>query len=108
MLSILGRGLILLALLFATSGSIVGFIAGKRRSLEGWRWAARAAYAFGFSAIAANFVMIYALVTHDFSVGYVAEVGSRSTPLYYTIISLWASLNGSILFWAGVLGLGAV
>jgi cytochrome c-type biogenesis protein CcmF len=24
--------------------------------------------------------------------------------VYYTVISLWASLNGSILFWAGVLG----
>ena len=86
MISILGRGLILLALLFASSGAIIGFIAGKRRSLEGWRWATRATYGFGISAIAANLVMIYALVTHDFSVGYVAEVGSRSTPVYYTII----------------------
>jgi cytochrome c-type biogenesis protein CcmF len=49
--------------------------------------------------------MVYALVTHDFSVGYVAQVGSRSTPLLYTIISLWGALEGSILFWGWVLAM---
>jgi cytochrome c-type biogenesis protein CcmF len=49
--------------------------------------------------------MVVALVTHDFSVSYVAAVGSRSTPLLFTIISLWGALEGSILFWAWVLGL---
>ena len=47
--------------------------------------------------------MIVALVTHDFSIGYVAQVGSRTTPLFYTIISLWGALEGSILFWGFVL-----
>ena len=49
--------------------------------------------------------MVFALVTHDFSVSYVAQVGSRATPLFYTIISLWGALEGSILFWAWVLAL---
>ncbi|HYC50478.1 MAG TPA: cytochrome c biogenesis protein CcsA, partial [Gemmatimonadaceae bacterium] len=53
----------------------------------------------------ATVAMIYALVTHDFSVSYVAAVGSRSTPLLFTIISLWGALEGSILFWAWVLAL---
>jgi len=51
--------------------------------------------------------MVVALVTHDFSVSYVAAVGSRSTPLLFTIISLWGALEGSILFWAWVLSLYA-
>jgi cytochrome c-type biogenesis protein CcmF len=49
--------------------------------------------------------MVVALVTHDFSVSYVAQVGSRATPLFYTVISLWGALEGSILFWAWVLAL---
>ena len=49
--------------------------------------------------------MVTALVTHDFSVSYVAQVGSRDTPLFYTVISLWGALEGSILFWAWVLAL---
>ncbi len=51
--------------------------------------------------------MVYALVTHDFSVSYVAQVGSRATPLFYTVISLWGALEGSILFWAWVLSMYA-
>jgi cytochrome c-type biogenesis protein CcmF len=69
----------------------------------------------GYGAVYANFLlvtvatvaMIVALVTHDFSVSYVAAVGSRSTPLLFTIISLWGALEGSILFWAWVLALYA-
>src|SRR6185503_11232212 len=44
-----------------------------------------------------------ALITHDFSVSYVAQVGSRETPLFYTVISLWSALEGSILLWAMIL-----
>ncbi|MGZ3333238.1 MAG: heme lyase CcmF/NrfE family subunit [Gemmatimonadaceae bacterium] len=66
-----------------------------------------------YGAVYANFLlvsiaavsMVVALVTHDFSVSYVAQVGSRSTPLLFTVISLWGALEGSILFWAWVLGL---
>ncbi|NIY13288.1 MAG: heme lyase CcmF/NrfE family subunit, partial [Gemmatimonadetes bacterium] len=49
--------------------------------------------------------MEYALLTHDFSIHYVAQVGSRSTPLLVTIISLWSALEGSILFWMWLLAL---
>ena len=55
----------------------------------------------------ATVAMVYALVTHDFSVSYVAQVGSRSTPLLFTIISLWSALEGSILFWGFLLALYA-
>ena len=55
----------------------------------------------------ATLLMVVALVTHDFSVSYVAAVGSRSTPLLFTVISLWGALEGSILFWAWVLGMYA-
>ena len=69
--------------------------------------------ALGQSAVYTNFLlvtiatvaMIVALVRHDFSVAYVAQVGSRATPLFYTVISLWGALEGSILFWAWVLAL---
>ncbi|MBW3627411.1 MAG: cytochrome c biogenesis protein CcsA, partial [Actinobacteria bacterium] len=47
--------------------------------------------------------MEIALVTHDFSLTYVAENGSRATPLLYTVASLWAALEGSIILWALVL-----
>src|SRR5437870_8625497 len=67
--------------------------------------ARRFAYAFAALMVLATGVMEFALLTHDFSVGYVAQVGSREVPTWVTIVSLWSSLEGSILFWGLVLGL---
>jgi cytochrome c-type biogenesis protein CcmF len=103
-ISTLGNGLVLGSLLAASAGSVLGFWGGYLRHEGAWRWSRRAALTFAAMMIAANLLMVYALITDDFSVKYVAEVGSRATPTYFTIVSLWASLNGSILFWGGILG----
>ncbi|HEY7511583.1 MAG TPA: cytochrome c-type biogenesis CcmF C-terminal domain-containing protein, partial [Vicinamibacteria bacterium] len=99
-----GRTLILLALLVSAAGAVVAFAVGRRPTAAGARWAERFAYAFAALMIAANLVMVYALLTHDFSVSYVAQVGSRALPAWVTVVSLWSSLEGSILFWGLVLG----
>jgi cytochrome c-type biogenesis protein CcmF len=101
----LGRFLILAALLVSTAGAILAFVSGKARSVEGLRWSRRFAYAFGGLMLLATLVMEYALLRHDFSVSYVAHVGSRQVPTWVSIVSLWSSLEGSILFWGLVLGL---
>jgi len=101
---VLGNALVMLALLAASSGAVVGFWAGFKKSTSAWMAARNLGMIFAGSMIAANLVMVRALLVHDFSVKYVAEVGSLETPTYFTIISLWASLNGSILFWGGILG----
>jgi cytochrome c-type biogenesis protein CcmF len=100
----LGRSLILLALLVSAAGALVAFAVGRRPTEAGARWAQRFAYAFAALMIAANLVMVYALLSHDFSVSYVAQVGSRALPTWVTLVSLWSSLEGSILFWGLVLG----
>jgi len=101
----LGRLLILGALLVSTAGAFLGFASGAKRSEEGLRWSRRLAYAFGALMLVATLVMEHALLRHDFSVSYVAHVGSRDVPVWVTIVSLWSSLEGSILFWGLVLGL---
>ncbi len=55
----------------------------------------------GLIAVAA---MQHALVTHDFSLTYVADNNSRSTPLLYSITGMWSALAGSILLWGVILG----
>ncbi len=100
----IGSALVHGALLFAAAGSALGVWGGalkhRRAALAGMA----AGVGFAVCMILANLVMVRALLVHDFSVRYVAEVGSLSTPVYFTIVSLWASLNGSILFWGGILG----
>ncbi|MEX2181276.1 MAG: heme lyase CcmF/NrfE family subunit [Gemmatimonadaceae bacterium] len=103
----LGHGALLAALVVVVAGMLVIPIA-TRRGRRDW-------LAVGYAAVHTNFLlltvamaaMIVALVTHDFSVSYVAQVGSRATPLLYTVISLWGALEGSILFWGWVLALYA-
>ncbi len=104
MIPIVGQILVLGSLFFATLGCVSGYFAGSNNNTRAWQIARGSALAFSAAMIGANLLMVYALLTHDFSVAYVAEVGSRDTPVYFTIVSLWASLNGSILFWGGILG----
>jgi cytochrome c-type biogenesis protein CcmF len=55
------------------------------------------------AAVVAVAAMEWALLTHDFSLQYVAENNARATPLLFTITGLWANLEGSILLWVLVL-----
>jgi cytochrome c-type biogenesis protein CcmF len=100
----LGYGLILAGLAFAAFGAIVGLTAGLRRSTASLPWVMRCVWGFFLCMLGSNLVMVEALVTHDFSVKYVAQVGSRATPLLYTVVSLWSALEGSILFWGVIMG----
>jgi len=53
----------------------------------------------------ASVSLIYGLVTHDFSIKYVADHSSRDLPMFYTISAFWAGQEGSILFWLWLLTL---
>ena len=55
------------------------------------------------AAVVACVALEVALVTHDFSLRYVAENGGRDVPLYYRVTALWAALEGSLLLWLLVL-----
>ncbi len=70
------------------------------RALASARWATVLVLAFIGLAV---FAMEGALLSHDFSILYVAQNNARETPLFFTAISLWAGLAGSILLWALVL-----
>jgi len=100
---LVGHGALLIALPFIALGIVAVPVAVKRGRRDWLELAYGSVYANFALMTAAALAMITALVTHDFSVSYVAQVGSRETPLFYTIISLWGALEGSILFWAWVL-----
>jgi len=110
-LSTLGYASVIAALLGAAIMTLGGFRAGLSRTGGeiGVTLARRGSYFAFFAMTAGMVVMEAALLTHDFSVEYVSRVGSLETPTYYTAISLWSSLDGSILFWGWILaGYGAL
>ena len=50
-------------------------------------------------AVLAVAMMQRALITRDFSLAYVQQVGSRTTPALYNVAAMWSALEGSILLW---------
>src|SRR3954463_15366842 len=60
-----------------------------------WLVAIGAVMAFG--------AMEYALLTHDWSIAFVADNSSRHTPFPFNVATLWSALEGSIILWATVL-----
>jgi cytochrome c-type biogenesis protein CcmF len=100
---ILGVSAVYAALAIAAYGMVAAAAGVRRRDAALVRSARAAAYTNFVLLTIANLAMIYGLITHDFSIDYVAQVGSRSTPVFFTVISLWSALEGSILFWGWVL-----
>lgn len=56
-------------------------------------------------ALMATFAMERALLTHDFSLAYVAANNSRETSLLFSITGMWSALQGSMLLWGLILAL---
>jgi cytochrome c-type biogenesis protein CcmF len=54
-------------------------------------------------ALFAAGAMEHALVTHDFTLVFVAQNNSTVTPLLYSITGMWSALAGSILLWGLIL-----
>jgi cytochrome c-type biogenesis protein CcmF len=97
-----------LALALGASGAVLGIgtiaVGLARRDERLLRVGRRYVFVVLAAALLAAAVMEWALLTHDFSIEYVAENNARATPLLYTITGLWAALEGSILLWGLVLG----
>ena len=74
-----GSFFVLASLFVSTVGAMLAYAAGAKKSIEGLEWARRFAYAYAACMALATIVMEVALVRHDFSVSYVAQVGSRSS-----------------------------
>lgn len=103
MIGALGRAALLLGLLSCIFG-IVTVVAGIRvRDQRLMRTASRYAWLALGGAVVAFAAMEYALITRDFSLAYVQQVGSHATPAIYNVTAIWSALEGSILLWVLVL-----
>src|SRR5207247_593994 len=99
----LGTGALRAALQLAIWGiGAAAYAAAKRdgRALASARWSALITFLL---VVLAAFAMIGALVTHDFSIAYVARNNALETPLFFTVVTIWAALAGAILLWTAIL-----
>lgn len=99
----IGHAATLTGLLCAVFGATAGALGARMRAPALVRASRLAAFALLPIAFVATGALLFALLTHDFSLAYVARNGSLDTPAFYTAISLWGRLEGSILLWVLVL-----
>ena len=99
MLPELGHFALVLALLLAGLQAFFGIL-GPALGRDRWVAAATSAVAGQFVMVAtAVGILVYAFVTYDFSVLYVAENSNSALPLMYRIAALWGAHEGSLLLW---------
>ena len=99
MIPAIGHAAMLLGLGLTVYAAIAFVIAGRGGDQRLMRSARRAVIGSFVAVAVACAAMVISLLTHDFSVLYVAENNATTTPPFISAISLWAALEGSILFW---------
>lgn len=103
----MNRALGLAGVIVALGGSLLGIgavLSGLRRKDQRLMAMGRA-YSFIVlaGAVTAVVAMQLALASRDYTVAYVAQVGSSSTPTLFNIAAMWSALEGSILLWGLIL-----
>ena len=101
----LGYGAAIVALGLAGWGAAAAAIGGRtgRPALvESAQHAAVGVFALVTACLA---LLVYAFLTFDFSVRYVAINTTLGTPFYYRITAVWGALEGSIVLWTWMLAL---
>jgi cytochrome c-type biogenesis protein CcmF len=99
MIPTLGHVSVLIGLGVSLYAAVAYVIAARRQDTRLAESARLAVIGSFVAAFAGCVAMVIALLSHDFSVLYVAENNASTTPPFIGAISLWAALEGSILFW---------
>ncbi len=101
----IGYGALIVALALALYGSVAaaaGARTGRGALVESAQHAALAVFGLVTGGL---LLLVYAFLTFDFSVRYVATNTNLGTPFYYRITAVWGALEGSIVLWAWMLSL---
>ena len=99
----LGNAGLLLVLCASCIGALstgLAIVSGNRR---GVRQGPLYAWLIAGGALLAVISMQRALQQRDYSLEYIQQVGSDSTPTLYNVAAMWSALEGSILLWVVVL-----
>ena len=104
-LAYLGSGALLAALIMAAFAALLSFWAGRAENTVMIQVGRRAFYAAAALVVGASVVLEAALLTHDFSLAYVANHTDLATPAPLVAAAFYGGQEGSLLYWTLVLGL---
>ncbi len=103
--AIVGTVALLLAFVLAALTAAAGVVGNTRGNQRLVRAALHGFHAFGALVAIASGLLVYAFVTHDYAIRYVALTSDTSMSISYKITAFWGALEGSLLFWVLVLAL---
>jgi cytochrome c-type biogenesis protein CcmF len=83
--------------LYSAAAAVFGAQTKRAEFIESARNAALVVFPLLTLAV---LIVVYGLVTLDFSQAYVADVSSRAMSTFLRVTALWGGQQGSILFWA--------
>jgi cytochrome c-type biogenesis protein CcmF len=99
----LGHLTLILALLLAAAQAFFGIAGAARRDLR-WQAVVRPAVAGQFVLVSTSLAaLIYAFVTYDYSVMYVAANSNSALPTFFRVSAVWGAHEGSLLLWVWIL-----
>ena len=101
----LGTITLLCAFVVAAYAGVAGAIGNMQHRRRLVSSAVQSLYGFCGLMGLASALLIYAFVTHDYSIKYVADHSSRAMPLEFVVAAFYGGQEGSLLYWALVLGL---
>jgi cytochrome c-type biogenesis protein CcmF len=104
-IAIVGTVAILASFVLAALTTAAGIVGNARGNQRLVRASVHGLYAFGAMVAIASGLLVYAFVTHDFTIRYVALTSDTSMSISYKITAFWGALEGSLLFWVLVLAI---
>ncbi len=101
----LGQFALILALLLSVAQALFGLLGAWRQNTT-WMMVSRPAVTGQFVFVVLAFAsLVYAFVTNDFSVAYVANNSNSQLPLFFRIAAVWGAHEGSLLLWILILSI---
>ncbi len=101
----IGHAATIVALLLAVYGAIACAVGARTRRPALVESGQHAAIGVFVLVTACFLLLVYAFLTFDFSVRYVANNTNLGTPFYFRVTAVWGALEGSIVLWTWMLAL---
>ncbi|QEY25762.1 heme lyase CcmF/NrfE family subunit [Neisseria zalophi] len=95
----IGHFCLILAALTALFGCAGGFYGGNKNHTAILSLVKTLSWLTAILVLAAFATLIYAFITSDFSVQYVAAHSNRQLPMFYKVAAVWGGHEGSLLLW---------
>ena len=99
----LGYQALLVSLALTLYAAVIYSWTARKSSVPLLESAHRAVYASLILVTLASIALVYAFLSRDFQIQYVAHYSNRSLSWFYTLAAFWAGQDGSLLFWTWLL-----